>query len=120
MQLQGPSVSTGAGVALACVLSAISAEPVEDHVARAAYLFLQAAQEQRELEDGVALRFSPDELLNVAAFVENERRCCSFYTFTIEVTPGHGPLWLRLTGPDGVKEIFRMAMAQLAEASTNP
>ena len=42
-------------------------------------------------------------LFRSARFVANERRCCPFLTFTLELAPDGGPLWLRLTGPAGTR-----------------
>lgn len=39
--------------------------------------------------------------------MENERLCCPFFRFGLEIEPNSGPLWLRLTGSEGVKEILR-------------
>ena len=36
-----------------------------------------------------------------------ERLCCPFLTFTLEVSPERGPLLLRLTGAEGVKDFIR-------------
>lgn len=43
------------------------------------------------------------ELASVARFVANERKCCPFVSFSIEVS-GDGPVWLRMTGPAGTRE----------------
>lgn len=71
---------------------------------------LQAAtKEVRELPDAYAFRFSSDEatLLLVAEFVARERLCCPFFTFEMVVEPENGPLWLRLSGPAGVKAFIK-------------
>ncbi len=71
---------------------------------------LQAAtKEVRELPDTYAFRFSSDEatLLLVAEFVARERLCCPFFTFEVVVEPENGPLWLRLSGPAGVKAFIK-------------
>ncbi len=60
-----------------------------------------------ELPDGVALRFPADAYDTVVRFVAGERRCCPFLTFTLEVGPERGALWLRLTGPAGIKALPR-------------
>jgi hypothetical protein len=67
-------------------------------------------REARELEDGYAFRHSSGEdvLLALAEYVSLERLCCPFFAFTIEV--GRGEVWLRMTGPEGAKEILRAAM----------
>lgn len=38
--------------------------------------------------------------------MDNECRCCPFLGFTLELLPDDGPLTLRLTGPDGVREFL--------------
>ncbi|MBA2392489.1 MAG: hypothetical protein H0V70_07050 [Ktedonobacteraceae bacterium] len=37
-------------------------------------------------------------------YIANERLCCPFLHFTVEIEPHGGPFWLRLTGGEGVKE----------------
>ena len=86
---------------VACVPGAIHPDERPAHFALAARLFGELAAERRRLPDGYAFRFDPEMLLDVARFVENERRCCPFVTFVIELGPRSGPLWLRLTGPEG-------------------
>ena len=63
------------------------------------------AEDRRELPDGYAFRFggSDDLVAKVNAFVATERRCCSFFHIEVAFEPGLGPIWLRLTGPEGVK-----------------
>jgi hypothetical protein len=90
---------------LVCDLTAIPVPEREGHLAGTAQIF-RAAQEVVELPDGFAVRL-PNEagmFMALAHFVENERRCCSFFGFTVEVEPNGGPLWLRMTGGEGVKE----------------
>jgi hypothetical protein len=36
-------------------------------------------------------------------FVSNERLCCPFLEFGITIAPANGPVWLRLTGPEGTR-----------------
>ena|SRR5690242_20541305 len=92
---------------LACDLTAIDAAEREAHQALAARLLTEIALETQELADGYAFRFPAEVYPDVVAFVANERLCCPFFTFMLEVTPGRGPLWLRITGPDGVKAMLR-------------
>jgi hypothetical protein len=63
-------------------------------------------QEIQELPDGYAFRYAADEYPRVAAFIANERACCPFFTFVLEVPPEGRPIWLRITGPDGVKDLL--------------
>jgi hypothetical protein len=45
--------------------------------------------------------------MKVAEFIANERLCCPFFGFTVEVEPQGGALWLHLTGRDGVKSFIQ-------------
>lgn len=62
-----------------------------------------AAVERRWLPNGLALRFepAPDRLGLLAEAIDLERQCCRFLTLELNVAPGGGPIWLRLTGPEG-------------------
>jgi len=69
------------------------------------------AEEMRELADGYAFRFptvsgGATKLLD---FIEAERHCCSFFRFELAFEPNLGPIWLRLTGPEGTKPFIRQA-----------
>ena len=92
---------------LACDLTAIPTEQRAAHQTLAQDLLTRAAAETRELPDGYAFRFPAERYVDVAAFIANERLCCPFFTFVLEVTPEHGPIWLRITGRDGVKEVLQ-------------
>lgn len=96
---------------LACDLTAIPASVREEHVITAPQLFA-LAQEVQELPDGFAIRFEnePGRFMAIANFIENERLCCPFFHFGLDVEPNSGPLWLRLTGGEGVKEILRITL----------
>lgn len=109
---------------IACDLTAIPLAVREQHITEGLQIF-QLAQEVQELPSGYAFRFDnePGMFMALANFVENERLCCAFYEFVIEVKPGHGPLWLRLTGGEGVKEfeqaVFGDANAALRQQLIN-
>lgn len=87
---------------LACDLTAIPADVREEHVIGAPQLFA-AAQAVHELADGYAIRFANEvgRFMTIAKFVENERLCCPFFHFRLEIEPNRGPIWLRLTGAEG-------------------
>jgi hypothetical protein len=53
----------------------------------------------------------------VARFIANERKCCPFLHIEVEIAPGAGPMWLRLTGPPGTRELIE---AELALATAGP
>jgi len=101
-----------ASAGLACDLDALSAPEREQQAATFEQL-RRAVLGVDELPDGWALKLptNDDTLQLVARFIANERRCCPFFDFTLNVTPDAGPTWLRLTGQPGVKEFLAGAFA---------
>ena len=93
---------------LICDLTAMDAEQRARHRVVAQHLH-GAVQEVRELSDGYALRFSvaPSTVLLAAEFITLERLCCPFLALALEVECERGPLWLKLTGREGVKPFLR-------------
>jgi len=89
-----------------CNLTVLSEEDVASYQKLTRSL-LAAVQETAELPDGYAFRFTPEALLSAAQWVAFESKCCPFFAFDIEVASYTGPLWLRITGADGVKEFIR-------------
>ncbi len=95
-------------VVIACDPTAIPADQ-RDRWAETGKQVYAAVQEVQELADGYRFRLPADSvmLLNVAEYITNERLCCAFLRFAVEVEPNRGPFWLRLTGDAGVKEYLR-------------
>ena len=91
---------------LACDAAAIPAEARSAHFALTSRLFSKALLEKRVLPEGYAFRFGSDAFEEVARFIANERRCCPFVKFELEIPPGSGAVWLRLTGPAGTREFL--------------
>lgn len=98
--------SSDISVAVACVPGAIPAAARSTHFALANRLFKELAKERKALPSGYAFRFDPTDLDGVCRFVENERKCCPFLTFEVQISPASGPLWLRMTGPDGTRGVL--------------
>ena len=92
---------------LACDLTALTADERLPHQDTTAQLFGDALQEIQELPQSYAFRFTADAYPAIAAFVAQERRCCPFLTFGVEVSAEAGPIWLRMTGPAGVKALLQ-------------
>ena len=88
---------------LACIPGAIPAGERRAHFALLSRLFGAELRERREVPGGCAYRFDADAFDDVARWAANERRCCPFLTFTLELAPDEGPLWVRLTGPEGTR-----------------
>lgn len=64
---------------------------------------LSAVQEKSELRNGYAFRLPSSTLMTAAEWVSLERKCCPFFAFEIEQQKDQGPVWLRVTGSEGVK-----------------
>jgi hypothetical protein len=65
--------------------------------------------ETMELPNGYAYRYRPGgvSLVELADWVESERRCCPFFDMALETEREGGPVWLKITGRQGVKEFIR-------------
>ena len=98
----------------ACDLFALTDAEREHHVAMSTALFGSMA-EARELEHGYAMRLpdAPDTLLKLADFIALDRKCCPFFHFRVDVEPHGGPVWLTITGADGVKEPLKAELLGL-------
>ena len=96
---------------LACDLTAIPSSVREEHVLTAPQLF-SAAQEVQELSNGYAIRFLNESgrFMSIAKFIENEKLCCPFFNFGLDIEPNNGPIWLKLTGGEGVKELLQTTL----------
>jgi hypothetical protein len=99
------STFSGMPIVFACDMTAIPAaeRPLHHQLTRR----LMDVAEIRELADGFAFHFPADEYEAVTQFIGRERLCCPFLTFTLEIPQESGPLVLRLTGPDGIKDFIR-------------
>lgn len=95
-------------------MTAIAANERPVHLEKSRELFLEV-REMRELSDGYQFRFNDEAnlLKRVADFVALEKLCCPFLRFEIEVEAESGPVWLRLTGREGVKEFIREEISGL-------
>jgi hypothetical protein len=98
---------------LACVPGAIPAAERRAHFALLARLFTEAVRERRDATggagggaEGYAFRFDADAFADLARWIANERNCCPFLTFAIELAPDGGPIWMRLAGPAGTRELL--------------
>ena len=104
-------IQTNPTLPIACDPAAIDAEVRSTHLSAAEQLLRHDAVEMQELPDGFAFRYPAEQYAQVTQFIANERLCCPFFTFTLEVTPAHGPLWLRITGSDEIKAVIQSALA---------
>ncbi|HYL59693.1 MAG TPA: hypothetical protein VEU51_12560 [Candidatus Acidoferrales bacterium] len=102
---------------LVCNLDAISAadRPRYDELRK---MLAGAVVGKRDLPNGLALQIATDRLAlaQLAEWISFERRCCPFFDFRIDVARESGPVWLSLTGRDGVKAF----LTEVFSESANP
>ncbi len=101
-----PLGSSAANDRFVCNMRALT-KPERTRYQVVAEKLLQAVDEKRELADGFAFRLPARELMTAAEWVSLERKCCPFFTFGLDQTRDGGPLWLRVTGAEGVKRFIR-------------
>ncbi|MGH8241962.1 MAG: hypothetical protein ACRETY_01280 [Steroidobacteraceae bacterium] len=92
--------------AVACVPSAIPAGERAAHFELAKGLFGERARQRMELPNGMAFTWPIGELAAVARFVENERKCCPFVSFDMAIPARAEAVSLRMTGPQGTREVL--------------
>lgn len=98
-----PTVTTPVqGGFIACNLAAIPTAERDEHIARAKQLLFTEIGERYELPNGTAWRLPIAQYADLARFIDNERRCCPFFTFELEVRPQREAIWLRITGSETV------------------
>ena len=95
-------------------MTAIAPDERPKHLATSRELFSRI-EEFRELPNGYEfrLREGPGLIAQLAEFISLEKLCCPFLNFMIEIEAEGGPVWLRLTGRDGVKAFIREEIAGL-------
>ena len=95
-------------IPLACNMSVFTPAQRESHIRKTTEL-LRAVQSVQGVENGYELRF-PNEtefITQIAEFISNERLCCPFLNFTLNVASDKEPVSFTLTGPIGTQEFLR-------------
>ncbi|MBL8912510.1 MAG: hypothetical protein JNM17_17590 [Archangium sp.] len=70
---------------VACDLRVLSSDERASHLALTSTLFADATVEDTGAEIFVRLANRPGVVREAGAFIENERRCCSFFRFELRV-----------------------------------
>jgi hypothetical protein len=89
---------------LVCRLDAIPAASRPEHIRLARDVVIDRRGDVTELEHGWSIRYSSELFLDLARWMENERRCCPFLTFRVDLTSDS--LTVELCGPEGAKELL--------------
>jgi hypothetical protein len=92
----------------ACSLTALTAEQRKRH-AELRKTLGESVKEVQELPDGYAFRLPDDAktILSAAEFISYEKLCCPFFKFNLEIESDGKPVWLKLTGREGVKQFLK-------------
>lgn len=95
-------------VPFACSLTALNASQRERHKELSKQL-REAVKETRELREGYGFRLTGENqtIAMAAEWITLERLCCPFFTFQLEIGSEGKPIWLRMTGREGVKQFMR-------------
>ena len=101
---------------LICNMDVFTPAERENHILTTTRLF-QSVQTIHEAENGFEFIFpnfdAAENMIQLAEFIFNERRCCPFLEFTLKIAPNDAPISLLLTGPKGTQEFLR---AEFGEA----
>jgi len=93
---------------LVCNMDVFTSAQREAHIQTTTDL-IQALQSVQEVKNGYEFTF-PNEtefITKIAEFISNERLCCPFLKFTLNILSNREPLSLSLTGPIGIQEFLR-------------
>jgi hypothetical protein len=94
---------------LACDRSALTPEERKRHFNELGPAVRARKKSVRELPNGFAFEFPADRatFLLVSEWAAGEHLCCPFFDIDLRWEPNGGPLWLSLTGRDGVKQFMQ-------------
>jgi hypothetical protein len=104
------------------VTCTLTDEEIDDRMTWAAEEVLPHVADVAELPAGYAFTFdrSRDALSAVGEFVSREADCCTDLRFELVVPPHRPEFQLRITGPDGTKELARQGLFEQFEGVPRP
>src|SRR5438477_3635430 len=93
----------------ACNAMALSPEVRKRHFEELGPALLKLKKSARELADGYEFEFPADETTFhlLMEWAMQERLCCPFFEINLRFEKEGGPLWLCLTGREGVKGFIK-------------
>lgn len=110
-------MSTDTALPLACVPGAILPADRSAHFELLTRLFTAEVRERREYPDGYAFRFDAGAWFDLTRWIDNERRCCPFLRFGLDLFPAGGDIWVRLSGPAGVHAFLDAELPPITSAT---
>ena len=99
---------------IACNLDVFAPEQRESHIQTTRRLMekvLSIAPQENGFQ--FVLPYKADILIQLSAFIVNERLCCPFLEFTLTINPGEEPIVLSLSGPEGTREFLREEFSEV-------
>jgi hypothetical protein len=92
----------------ACVESALSPAERKQHFEEYGPRLRARLQRIQELPNGYEFAFenTPETYRTLSAWMFQERLCCPFFDLELRIDREGGPLWLKLTGREGVKQFI--------------
>ncbi|WP_263381624.1 hypothetical protein [Granulicella arctica] len=114
-QAQTSTVATTKPVVFACDMRAMTSAQRKRHSEVLSPALKSARLSTSELRDGYAFQFPSDAktFATMSEWIGNERLCCPFFEFDVHVGDATGPMTLRITGPEGVKQFIRAELSEL-------
>jgi hypothetical protein len=93
----------------ACDRAALDSKQRKRHFDELGPALRSLRKSTHELADGFEFEFPADAAVYqlLAEWVGGERLCCPFFDIDLRVEREGGPLWLRLTGQEGVKQFIK-------------
>jgi hypothetical protein len=91
---------------IACNPQALTADVWAAHQVTTQHLFQELVAGVDERPDGYVFLFPATAFLAITAFVEHERRCCPFFTFTLTLPPGEAGISLHIAGNAEAKAVL--------------
>src|SRR5262249_39243617 len=97
-----------------CNLKALTAVERQEHQ-RLSTLLGESVLRTEEISDGYTFEIDSGRvsITELAAWTAFEQRCCPFFDFALQWTRENGPMTLRLTGRDGVKQFIRSEFSRI-------
>jgi len=95
---------------LACDREALTPEQRKKHFEVLGPALRNLRKNVRELPDGYEFEFPSDaaSFQMLSEWVYGERICCPFFDINVRMERENGPIYLRLTGRDGVKQFIQV------------
>jgi hypothetical protein len=113
-------LAQSAATPFACNLKAFTPAERADWRNRLNHVMLSVSA-IRELADGYSFQVDPHRasFVDLARWVELERKCCPFFSFELGMRSNDGGIWLNLRGRQGVKEFLAADFQPLFELLAN-